>query len=238
MSTATNEQIYSRCLRHLRVEAAHRLNQAEWAISKVVCRLLFFPFWRSLPGRPRGGHPARCFLVCCLLVSSVALLAAVPATAGDHTGEYGERVGGLIGLLGRLHPIAVHFPIALIIVAGFAELCFARTEKPAFGFTARFMLLVASAFAVAAVLLGFAAASGKTFSPDVRNAFTAHRVLGIVTAGLVVLTAGLAHSAANRGEAWRYGLYRVVLVITLVAVVIAAHTGATLTFGPGYLAVF
>ena len=183
-------------------------------------------------------------LICACCVSMFAASIAngqpvgdlVIGTGGDTSGR--ERVGGVIGLLGRLHPLSVHFPVALIIVAGLAEALCMWTHNDAFGFAARLMLYIVSVLAVISVLLGFAAASGKTLSPDLSFHFGLHRVMGIVTAGLALLTTGLAEGAKKRGDPWRLRLYRAMLAVTMITVAFAAHSGATLVFGRGYLSIF
>jgi uncharacterized membrane protein len=188
----------------------------------------------------RSRFSTACLLSCVLasvtLVSPVWSLQSLPGT-GDSSLAH-ERIGGAVGLLGRLHPVAVHFPIALLMAAALAEVLYVWRGKDAYAFTARFMLYTASFFAVVAVLLGLAAASGRTFSPDLGFHFGLHRVMGIVTGGLVVLTTGLAYGAKKQGGAWRYALYRVLLMVTVITVGIAAHSGATLVFGSGYISVF
>jgi uncharacterized membrane protein len=145
---------------------------------------------------------------------------------------------GVIGFLGKLHPLAVHFPIALIVMAGITETLYMRRPSATLASAVRVMLLAAAAFAVVSTALGFAAANSRTFSPGLNVAFGVHRVAGIVTAGVAVLAAALVEGARTLGEEWRWQLYRVVLFIALIAVVIAAHSGATLVFGKGYFGVF
>ncbi|MDH3216337.1 MAG: hypothetical protein OEN01_08600 [Candidatus Krumholzibacteria bacterium] len=223
------------------------MNQAEWAISKVVRR----PFFLGQPGilltNTMRKSPLTTGLIFATIPVGVALWvvaasgwpsgAVVDAPAG-LSGPGATRVAGVVGWLGRLHPLAVHFPIALIFVSGLAELLYVLTGKEAFAFTTRYLLYVASGVAVVSVLLGFAAATGKTYPEEVRWAFGFHRVMGVVTAGTLVLTAGLARAAHMMGGAWRHKLYRVMLAVTLALVGFTGHTGATLVFGAGYLTYF
>ena len=139
----------------------------------------------------------------------------------------------MIEFIGKFHSAIVHFPIALVVTAGLAEFFYIRTHNEHFAFTARFTLNVASACAVAAALLGLAAAGEET-SEELRFAFGVHRVAGLVTAGLIVLAAALAGSAKRGREPWRYGLYRLVLLLAVISVWVAGHFGATLVLGPDH----
>ena len=223
------------------------MNQAEWAISRVVRRLFFSPSHSLFPADNTVRVASRVSLTLVLLGTLCVLSAVLPAWSANDIGDeletgtsvlHRERVGGVIGLLGRLHPLVVHFPIALVLMAGVAEVLFMYTKNHSFGFAARWMLFAASAFAVVAVLLGFAAASGKTFSHELGATLGVHRVMGIVTAVLALLTAALAQGASSHGDPWRVRLYRVMLFATMLSVAWSAHSGATLVFGPGYIAVF
>jgi len=201
------------------------LNQAEWAISKAVRRLSFYP--NHISARvPLTILYCQVVVLCAIYLvfeTGIAL-----ATNGDAH-ELHEHKAGLIGLLGRLHPIAVHFPIALILAAGLAEaLCIWR-KNPSFGFAARFLLLIGAIGAVISVLLGWAAATGRT--PEPGEAVGVHASFGIVTTGLVLLTAALAQTAKNRQDPVLVTLYRVILLVSMITVGIAAHTGAILVFG-------
>jgi len=161
------------------------------------------------------------------------------AHAGSHTlGPGGEYASGLIGLLGRLHPLSVHFPVALIFAAGLAEIFYMRRGNNAFGFAARFALLTAAACAVVSVLLGFAAAAGRASLTDSAIQIGFHGTMGLATAGLVSLTAALAVSASHKRDPFRVRLYRTALAVTMIVVGFAAHTGAMLVFGPNYFSIF
>lgn len=168
-------------------------------------------------------------------VAGVWLVHADPDAPG-HVGH--ERAAGLIGLLGRLHPLSVHFPIALILAAGLAEGFYMRRGNESFSFAARFLLLIASVCAAISLLLGFAAASGRASLSGAEFEIGFHGTMGIVTTGLVCLTAALAVSAGHRRDPLRVGLYRALLATTMIVVALAAHTGAMLVFGGDYFSIF
>ncbi len=194
----------------------------------------------------RRSSQTACVTLAVLLLVCVAAKDAVTSSAtlrGDdsllvESDEFGrQRVEGGIGFLGRLHPLAVHFPIALIVMAGLSEALFMWRRNEAFASAARVMLPAAAAFAVISAILGFAAASGRSVPHELGVAFGVHRVLGVVTAGLAVLAAGLAEGARQLEGEWRVKLYRVVLLLAMIAAAIGAHSGATLVFGRGYFSI-
>jgi uncharacterized membrane protein/mono/diheme cytochrome c family protein len=97
--------------------------------------------------------------------------------------------------VGRMHPIAVHFPIALLIVAAVVEGCrvpFSKSRRPtAFGMTA---VLFAAVFASWAAASGWLNADFE--SHDDGSTLSLHRWFGIGVAGLSIVV-GLAAIVAN-----------------------------------------
>ena len=136
-------------------------------------------------------------------------------------------------ILGDLHPVLVHFPIALILVAAVAEAMFISTRQTEFGDAARFMVFAAAWMSIAAALAGIAAASGETFTPELGRAFTVHRAAGIATPVVTLLAAAMAGGARRSGQIWELMLYRVLLFIAVLGVGIAGFYGGELAHGPG-----
>ena len=135
---------------------------------------------------------------------------------------------------GNLHPIVVHFPIALVITAALAEILWSRAPSPGVSSPARFMLRTAAPFALLSAIFGFAAADGPAFEPELASALAIHRIAGVAAAVLTVLSAGLAESAARGGEPWRVSFYRAVLFLTTVAIAVTGHFGAVLSHSVDY----
>ena len=140
----------------------------------------------------------------------------------------------MLEFLGAFHPITVHFPIALVVTAAAAEILQRWSRAPGVSNAARFMLAVAAPFALAAVVLGFAAAGVRSFGSELSGTLDIHRVTGVAASVLTVLSAGLAESASRGGETWRVSFYRAVLFLSALAVAVAAHFGAVLTHGQNY----
>jgi uncharacterized membrane protein len=147
---------------------------------------------------------------------------------------------------GRFHPLLVHFPIGLLILAGILEALAWRAGRRARapgeggaivtlrhreGTTVVLVLAAAgaTASALAGVMLGTAGGYGGA-------TFDWHERLGIAVALgslLTLLTWGIARQAAAPRRAAL--VYRSALGVTIALVIVAGHLGATLTHGEGYL---
>jgi uncharacterized membrane protein len=128
-------------------------------------------------------------------------------TAPGAQGE-GERVGRevprstgerLIDWLGRLHPMIVHFPLALIPV-GFLALLIGR-RRPSLIDGARFLILLGGFSAGGAMVLGWFDAGFVLF--DGQRLILAHRwlgtAIGLASLGLAIWTWRRPGSASGRG---------------------------------------
>lgn len=145
----------------------------------------------------------------------------VPAAAAVSAGAPKPLV-----LLGRLHPVIVHFPIALLIVAAFAELLDVVRRAASHVQTRNFCLSLGAISAVAATGLGWLMAWADAKSGDVLEL---HRWLGTASAAIACGAAIVAmrmkgHPAVTRGS----------LILAAAVVSTAAHFGGVLVFGPNF----
>jgi uncharacterized membrane protein len=161
-----------------------------------------------------------------------AALAWLPALAYAHELP-GARAGWEDGL-GRLHPLLVHFPVALIVVALGAEACCVATRDGRYADIARFMVNVAAWIAVPAAVTGFLRADTITMDSSAQHLFAVHRIAGIATGVLAFLCAGLAAGVRRSGQIWELMLYRVVLVMAAAAAATAGFYGGEIVFGSGF----
>lgn len=152
----------------------------------------------------------------------------------ESAGDPQERPGRppALRLLGRAHPIAVHFPIAFLLGAALADLLALVALREALGHARRFCLWLASPAAVVAAFAGWMAAEVHTSSPTL----TQHRWMGVGTAALALLAliASEVRSRAGPGSPWTLRS-RLLLLLTAVLVGVTAHWGGTITHGPSYL---
>lgn len=132
--------------------------------------------------------------------------------------------------VGRLHPLILHFPIVLIILALLFEVG-RRFFKVSIGENVVAVILIAAAIsAFVSVAAGFFLfASGDYSGSLMENHFWA----GAVTAAAIFFT--LAFFYTYRTAAGFYPLYLGALVVSNLAVAYASHLGGSITHGKDYL---
>lgn len=143
----------------------------------------------------------------------------------------GDIVRGTIHVVGRFHPMLVHFPVALILTAAAAEILYAARKRQEFGAAALFLITAAAWMSVPAFLAGFAAAAGAVFEADLQHAFSVHRIAGVFTPMLAFMAAGMGHSTRRTGQVWEQITYRVFLTLAAIAVILAGWYGGRLVYG-------
>jgi mono/diheme cytochrome c family protein/uncharacterized membrane protein len=135
----------------------------------------------------------------------------------------------LIGWLGKLHPPAVHFPIALLTAAALAELLRLATGKPAFDAVSRFCVWFGALAALVASVLGWFCGGFRL--TDASWVMMTHRWLGtavMACAGLVlVLTEASRAPGRRRTQIW----FRVILLIVAALVLVTGFFGGAVVFG-------
>jgi mono/diheme cytochrome c family protein len=134
--------------------------------------------------------------------------------------------------LGKFHLLALHFPIALVLVAAVGEAHAAwRRSPPASSQAVRFCLGMAAAGAAPTAALGWlhAAAGNGIGSPQL---LTAHRWLGTVTAAWLVLTALVVTRTASPVQP--RAPVRWMLAGAVVLTVLTAHLGGLLGHGTDF----
>ena len=132
-------------------------------------------------------------------------------------------------LLGRLHPVVVHFPIACLVLAVLSEMLVIfrsplpppRSPVPDFRPTTTLLVLIGTPGAAVAVL------SGTFLAQEETPAIERHELLGWIT---------LVGALGCSGLLWlRQRLpLRVALVITAVLVALTGHLGGELVYGAGW----
>ncbi|HMG93139.1 MAG TPA: DUF1549 domain-containing protein [Chryseolinea sp.] len=127
--------------------------------------------------------------------------------------------------LGRLHPMIVHFPISLIIVALLLEFIQRMSGKRSMSDAIRALIYVGSASAVLAVVFGLLLSNTDDYGGDL---LPIHQWSGIATMILSVL---MAIAASQNLQKVQF----ILLIITVMFVGFAGHYGAMLTHGDDYL---
>jgi uncharacterized membrane protein len=153
-------------------------------------------------------------------------------------------VNELALFLGRFHPVLVHFPIVLLLLAAALELRAWLTSRPVRGGGTsaprpsvpdggRTPLLAASA--VAALI---AASAGLLLGGNggyAGAAFDWYQRFGVLVACGAVLTFAARIVARRSSRHASTIVYRSLLSATAIVLIVAGHLGATLTHGEGYL---
>ncbi|AUS06294.1 hypothetical protein C1A40_12935 [Tamlana carrageenivorans] len=142
-----------------------------------------------------------------------------------------ENTNWILQLLGRLHPLLVHFPIGLLVVALFLEILTIRGKKQGLRDGIKWMVYLGALFAGFSALFGWLLRTQEDYSGDLVDY---HQYTGIATAVLAIGTALMLRNTLNKQQI-DLRLYRGMLTITVVVLTIAGHLGANLTHGEDYL---
>jgi uncharacterized membrane protein/mono/diheme cytochrome c family protein len=134
--------------------------------------------------------------------------------------------------LGRLHPLMVHFPISLLLLAFVLELFTLGKRKVELRSAIGIVLIIGTISAVLAVLFGWLLEEQDQYSGSI---LSIHKWSGMITALLSVISV-VFHRYIVRHERWPLlKQYRILLFITVFGVSFAGHYGASLTHGPDFL---
>ena len=144
---------------------------------------------------------------------SAALFAAAPLLAHEGHHAHPEPVFdlGLLGFSGlmevfNLHPVFVHFPIALVPTALLLYFLGIALKKSWLNMAGRSMLYLALISSVVTIATGLAAQSSFPHNEIIHHMMQTHRTIGLVLAGvLVVLTLWSFWQAEHRPRAaWAF----------------------------------
>lgn len=151
----------------------------------------------------------------------------------DHESDHEtQETNKIITFIGKFHPVAVHLPIALFLVAALAELLFLFTGGPSLlRSAARFNLLIAVPTAAISVLLGFAAETGTDYPQDYTKIFLLHRSMGVVSLILGTIAALFSELAIRISSGAVIKTYRTALLLTVISVSLTGHLGGLLVYG-------
>lgn len=139
----------------------------------------------------------------------------------------------MLDFIGRVHPLLVHFPVALLLVAALGwVVARGRPDHPLTPAVDR-LLALAALGAVAAALSGLRLAAIEDFQGRSAVLLERHRLLGLGVAGLAVMAASARAFAKDR-IAWHRGAVGLTLLAAL-GVSAAGYLGGELAHGEGHL---
>lgn len=158
----------------------------------------------------------------------------------DHSSHAGASASGIavaVERIGRLHPMIVHFPIALLLAAALPERLSAWRRSSHLAFAARFCLWLGALGAIAAAALGWADAFGvgDGYTGAAAALLEYHRWAGTLTAFVSMLAVVAWERADRRQSVSPSRIQRFLLWCAAGLVALTGHFGASLIFGWDYL---
>jgi uncharacterized membrane protein len=137
-------------------------------------------------------------------------------------------------LVGKLHPLLVHFPIGLILAAAAAEIVAIHTGRADWRAIAVANLRAGAAMGALTAVAGWGLASADIV--EASRLLTWHRWIGAAGAVGAIGAALLSTGAGGDGRPHRRLVaYRAALFVAAALVAIAGHLGGTLVWGADFL---
>jgi uncharacterized membrane protein len=134
--------------------------------------------------------------------------------------------------LGRLHPMVVHFPIALLLFGAFLELFTIGKYQSKLRPGINLMVMAGAGSVVIAAVFGLLLANNEAVEGDLLDL---HRWLGIGSAIFSVGVLYFLNQIGKKKQTAKIKAYRTVLFIGAIAVGFSGHFGASLTHGENFL---
>lgn len=154
--------------------------------------------------------------------------------SADHDHETKHGVSP-IAKLGRLHVVAVHFPLALLLLAACLEIGGLLRGAWRTDSAVRLLFLFGTLGAIVAMALGLIHGSADDYLGTLSWVFWWHRALGISTAIAAVATSLLIVRRGRRADTHDRSPASVAVILTAVLVGVTGHFGGSLVFGWNYL---
>jgi uncharacterized membrane protein len=135
-------------------------------------------------------------------------------------------------LIGKLHPLLVHFPIGLVLSAAAAEIVAICSGRAAWRAIAVANVRAGAAMGAITAIAGWGLASAAFVEPS--RLLTWHRWTGVAGAAMAISAALL--SPRSHVESQRSLVaYQIALFGAAIVVAVAGHLGGTLVWGADFL---
>src|SRR5690606_19824718 len=134
--------------------------------------------------------------------------------------------------LGRMHPMLVHFPVSLLLIAALMELLTYRRFQSQLRTGINWLVFIGGSIAVSAALCGWLLAWTGEYGGDT---FYAHQWSGTATAVLGALAGLSLWGVVYKRRLFFIKTYQITLLLSSVGVFLAGHYGGSLTHGQDYL---
>ena len=142
-----------------------------------------------------------------------------------------ESINWIFQLLGRFHPLLVHFPIGILILALFLEVLTIGGKRAGLREGIHWMVYSGSVLAIFSAFSGYYLRNYDNYSGQLVDN---HQWLGVATAILACFTAVALWRTIRKGSS-NFLVYRCGLSATVLVLIIAGHLGASLTHGSDFL---
>lgn len=148
----------------------------------------------------------------------------------DHATDHGVSP---LAFIGRLHVVAVHFPIAFLLLGAMVEGAGLVRKQWKVQPMVRLLTAVGALSALAAMGLGLLHGSADDYAGTLSWVFWWHRALGIAVSTAAVIAWIAVERRARREKSG--GFATVALLLTAALVGITGHFGGSLVYGWEYL---
>lgn len=135
-------------------------------------------------------------------------------------------------LLGRMHPLVVHFPIGALVIAFFLEVLTLGGKRSELRSGIRWLVYIGAGTALMAAIVGLMLAYDGNYSESI---IFYHRWGGILTVLLALSASWLLYRAEASGEKKDLNIYRGTLATVVLILTVTGHFGANLTHGSNYI---
>ena len=135
-----------------------------------------------------------------------------------------NELPAILEFVGRLHPLILHFPIALLLVGFLFELLDSRSKTKNHAQSVNILLWTGAFSAVLSAIAGILLSSNGSYSGET---FLFHKWFGLVTSLLSTLLLNLRKNSSKT--------FIPIYSITVIVLIITGHFGASLTHGENFL---
>jgi uncharacterized membrane protein len=137
-----------------------------------------------------------------------------------------------MSLIGKLHPLLVHFPIGLVLAAAAAEIASIRTRNASWRVTAVANLRMGAAMGALTLVAGWVLARAPFV--EATSSLAAHRWTGVAAVAATIGAAPVSRGSHLQSQrsllVYQGGLFGAAVLVG-----IAGHLGAALVWGPEFL---
>jgi uncharacterized membrane protein len=137
-----------------------------------------------------------------------------------------------MALIGRLHPLLVHFPVGLVVIAAVAEIVAMTTGLSDWRAAALANLRAGAVSGIAAAIAGWRLASSPGI--EATSSLEWHQWLGSIAA-VAAVGAALAAAGARDRSPLAVWVYRITLFWAAALVAVTGHLGGLLVWGADFL---